>query len=80
MRKHVLIMQFLLAAYALPGCDTVCQYHGIGKKTFIKVLQLHPLLHLLDPDANIDDVIAEIEIFMGMRYGIQKDTNMSEKK
>lgn len=53
---------------------------ALERKTFIKVLQLHPLLHLLDPDTNIDDVIAEIAIFMGMRYGIQKDTNMSEKR
>ena len=51
-QKHILIIDSLLATHAVSGCDTIRQYHGLGKKTVIKVLQSHPLLHLLDPDAN----------------------------
>ena len=43
-KKHELIIDFLLA---------VCQCHVIRKKTVIKVLQLHPLVNLLYPDATM---------------------------
>ena len=40
--KHGAIIDSVLAAHALSGCDTVCHYLGIGKKTVIKTLYQQP--------------------------------------
>ena len=76
-QKHESIIDSLLAAHALSGCDSVCHYQGIGKKTVIKVLHLQPLVHLLNPDASIDNVMTEATAFMGMCYGIEAGSTMS---
>ena len=78
--KHKLIKGSLLAAYALSGYDSVCHYQGIGKKTVIKVLQMMSLVHLDDPDADIDDVLKEATTFIGLCYGIESGSSMSEKR
>lgn len=31
---HGNVIHCILAVHGLSGCDTVSQYHGIGKKTF----------------------------------------------
>ena len=79
-QKHESIIDSLLAAHALSGCDSVCHYQGIGKKTVIKVLHLQPLVHLLNPDASIDDVMTEATAFMGMCYGTEAGSTMSDKR
>ena len=79
-QKHKLIVSSLLAAYVLSGCDSVCHYQGIGKKTVIKVLQTMQLQHLLNPDAAIEDVLDEATRFMGLCYGIENGSTMSEKR
>ena len=38
-QSHTSIIPNLLAAHGLSGCDTVCAYFGIGKKTVINVLK-----------------------------------------
>ena len=78
--KHKSIISSILAAYVLSGCDSVCHYQGIGKKTVIKVLQIMTLKHLLDPEAAIEDVLEEATQFMGLCYGIESGSTMSEKR
>ena len=34
-QSHIKIMPNVLAAFGLSGCDTVCLYFGIGKKTVL---------------------------------------------
>ena len=34
-QSHIKIMPNVLAAFGLSGCDTVCSYFGIGKKTVL---------------------------------------------
>ncbi len=41
--KHKSLLSSLLAAHALTGCDSICCYHGIGKKTAIKVTKQRKL-------------------------------------
>ena len=78
--KHKSIISSLLAAYALSGCDSVCHYQDIGKKTVIKVLQMMPLQYLLDPEASTEDVLEKATQFMGLCYGIESGSTMSEKR
>ena len=53
------IIQDLLAAHALSGCDTTVCYFGIGKGTVVKTLktQNSPLSSLGNPNANMEDVL-----------------------
>ena len=37
-KKHGPVISQLLAAHAIPGCDTVGQLYGIGNVTVIKAL------------------------------------------
>ena len=43
--KNRTIMDDLLAAHGLTGCDTVAMYHGIGKGVTLKVLKTGKLSH-----------------------------------
>ena len=79
-QKHKSIVSSLLAAYVLSGWDSACHYQGIGKKTVIKVLQTMQLHHLLNPNAAIEDVLDEATRFMGLCYGIENGSTMSEKR
>ena len=37
-QRHIKIKPSILVAHGLSGCDTICSYFGIGKKTVINVL------------------------------------------
>ena len=52
----------------------------IGKKTVIKVLQMMPVQYLLDPEASTEDVLEKATQFMGLCYGIESGSTMSEKR
>ena len=78
-RKHSLIMPFILQAHALSGCDSVCRMHGIGKPTVIKAMHKKPLTLLGNPDAKIDDVVQEATEFIGICYNTN-GTDMSSKR
>ena len=56
--KHSGIVQQLIAAHAVSGCDTVGCYHGIGKTKVVKALSAGIEFNYLgDPKASLDDVL-----------------------
>jgi hypothetical protein len=81
-QKHEDIVEGLLAAHALTGCDTVASCFGIGKGTAIKVLrQGKPLTLLGVLDSPIDDVAAQATVFMAACYGHENTTgSMSDTR
>ncbi len=77
--KHASIVQHVLAAHALSGCDTVACLYGNGKARAIKVLQKGcTLLNLGNPNAHISDVITEATLFVAATYGSRVAGNMSD--
>ena len=57
------IVEVVLAAHSLPGCDTVASCIGIGKGTAIKVLRGgKPLICLGDSDALFEVVVANKQL------------------
>ncbi|KAL7381542.1 hypothetical protein ABVT39_007554 [Epinephelus coioides] len=46
--KHSQIVKNLLPAHAIPRCDNVASYHGLGKDTVIKVLKAGYELSAID--------------------------------
>ena len=52
--KHRSIDPQLFSAHALPGCDNVASYFGIGKTNVVKVLEAgNRLNHLGNPSVNL---------------------------
>ena len=72
------INQYLLAAHALSGCDTVSSLHGIGKaKVLQKLQQGYSLSHLGNMNAIISDVQQRAAVFVGACYGANVTDTMS---
>ena len=69
--KYSTIVDQLLPAHALVGCDTVSQMCGIGKRRVLKVIRL------LNPPKNLGKVFEESVRFNVACYGSPKRTNMS---
>ena len=67
--KHKGIVEQLLAAHALSGCDSVENIYGIGKGKIIKKLQEGKQLLLLGlVDVSMDSIISEATRFIGSCY------------
>jgi predicted small secreted protein len=69
---HHDIMQNLLAAHGLTGCDTVATYFGIGKPiTVLKLLgnTMHNLDALGNTNNSLDDAINQAVPFVLSCYG-----------
>ena len=72
--KHSGIVQQLIAAHVVFGCDTVGCYHGITKTNVVKALSAGiELNHLGDPEASLDDVTKESTHFIRACYGQKSD-------
>ena len=70
--QHRDIVPNLLAAHALSGCDTVAQFHGIGKATILKKLKAGFALKAVGiVEANIEDVLRESTLMISSCYGHQ---------
>ena len=68
--KHVGIVENILPAHALSGCDTVACCYGIGKGTIVKTLRSgHTLSHLGLLESPLESVISQATIFMSACYG-----------
>jgi predicted aminopeptidase len=79
--KHYYIIQQLLAAHALTGCDTVRCYFGVGKVKSVKVMQAgHKLDSIGQPESEQAIVIREETKFIAACYGekVGPDDNMSD--
>jgi len=58
--KHSIVVDQLLPAHALSGCDKVSQMCGIGKGTVLKVKRsLSPLNNLGKVTARMDEVLEQ---------------------
>ena len=67
--QHRDIVPNLLAAHALSGCDTVAQFHGIGKATILKKLKAGFALKAVGiVEANIEDVLRESTLIISSCY------------
>ena len=76
--KHPDIIDNILAAHVLSGCDTVSSLWGVGKAKIIKVLKTGKKLETLGQiEAPLDDVIAECTSFIACCYGEPKETDMT---
>ncbi len=76
--KHPGILQDLLPAHILTGCDTVSYLWGIGKITAIKVLKSGlPLRKLGCVDEAMNAVVAEATKFIAACYGFPGETTMT---
>jgi hypothetical protein len=69
--KHQAVMNNLLAAHALTGCDTVATYFGIGKGVALKALKsnAHNLSKVGDTNSSLQDAIQQSTRFMLSCYG-----------
>ncbi len=79
-QQHKSLLSSLLAANAFTGCDSACCYHGIGKKTAIKVTKQRKLFFLGELSSDIQDVVSEATAFIGDCYGISDGETMSDKR
>ena len=80
--KNKDIVQSLLAAHAVSGCDTIGRYHGIGKWTFFKYLRVSlKLCHLGKLGSDFNLVQNECTLLVSSCYGFPSEsvTDMQNK-
>ena len=77
--KHSEIVERILPAHALSGCDTVASYFGIGKATVLKTLRSGHSLNLLGaPGHSMESVIQQATSIISACYG-QTNYNVRDK-
>ena len=77
-KKHGPVISQLLAAHAIPGCDTVGQLYGIENVTVIKaILGGQQKKAIGEVNAKLDDITAECTQFIDACYGCKNGVNMS---
>lgn len=80
-QKHSEIIEGILPAHALSGCDTVASYFGIGKATVLKMLRSGHSLDLLGaPGHTMESVIQQATCFISACYGQTNCSTMSEAR
>ncbi|KAI9528029.1 hypothetical protein NQZ68_024785 [Dissostichus eleginoides] len=79
--KHSEIVENLLPAHAISGCDTVASYYGLGKGSVIKVLKAgYQLSAIGNMDAPFQQVLDPATAFISACYGIKENTDMSHTR
>ncbi len=65
-RKHHMVVEHVLSAHGLSGCDTVATYFGIEKLTVLKILkkEMYILSKVDDIRSSLPDVIDQSTAFM----------------
>jgi hypothetical protein len=80
-QKHSEIVEGILPAHALSGCDTVASYFGIGKATVLKTLRSGHSLKLLGaPGHSMESVIQQATSFISACYEQTNCSTMSETR
>ena len=69
--KHHSLTSFLPAVHALTGCDSTNRFHGIGKKTALKVATHRQLPSMGLIDADRETLMTEATTFIEWCYGIE---------
>ncbi|KAJ4940719.1 hypothetical protein JOQ06_027014 [Pogonophryne albipinna] len=79
--KHSEIVENLLPAHAISGCDTVASYYGLGKGSVINVLKAgYQLSAIGNMDAPFQQVLDPATAFISACYGIKESTDMSHTR
>ncbi len=80
-QKHSEIVEEILPAHVLSGCDTVASYFGIGNAVYSKTLRSGHSLNLLGaPGHSIEYVIQHAPTFISACYGQTNCSTMSEAR
>ena len=75
--KHPDIVDKILAAHVLSGCDTVLSLWSVRKGMIIKVLRTGKKLEILGQrGVQLDDVIVECIFFIARCYGEPKESDI----
>ena len=80
--KNRTIMDNLLAAHGLTGCDTVAMYHGIGKGVTLKVLRTSnlSLSKIGDITVSIEEDVVQATHFILSCYGRHECTSLTDAR
>ena len=80
--KNRTIMDNLLAAHGLTGCDTVAMYHGIGKGVTLKVLRTSnlSLSKIGDITVSIEEAVVQATHFILSCYGRPECTSLTDAR
>lgn len=79
--KHTQIVEHLLPAHAISGCDTVASYYGLGKGSVIKALKDgYDLSAIGNMDAPLQQVLEQATAFISACYGIKESMDMSHTR
>ena len=76
------VMENLLAAHGVTGCDTVATYFGIGKGLALKVLRskVHSLNHVGNISSSLEDAIHQSKHFILSCYGHSDCKTLTEAR
>ena len=81
LQKHSEIVERILPAHTLSGCDTGASYFGIEKATVLKPLRWGHSLNLLGtPRHSMEYVIQQATSFISAGYGQTNCSTMSETR
>lgn len=80
--KNRTIMDDLLAAHGLTGCDTVAMYHGIGKGVTLKVLRTGKLSlsKVGDITVSVEEALVQATHFILSCYGRPECTSLTDAR
>jgi hypothetical protein len=80
-KKHKDIVEEILPAHALSGCDTVACCFGIGKGTVLKILRSGYSLRLLgNIDSQQSEIVRQATKIISACYGAKNTNSMSETR
>ena len=80
-KKHCNIINNLLPAHAISGCDTVACYYSVGKGSVLKNLKAgHDLSAIGNADIPFEQVVKQATAFISACYGIKNSTDMSHTR
>ncbi|KAK5909428.1 hypothetical protein CesoFtcFv8_003358 [Champsocephalus esox] len=75
------MVENLLPAHAISGCDTEASYYGLGKGSVIKVPKAgYELSAIGNTDAPFQQVLYQATAFISACYDIKENTDMSHTR
>ena len=79
--NHTQVVEHLLPAHAISGCDTVASYYGLGKCSVIKALKAgYDLSAIGNVESPFQQVFDQATAFISACYGISDSTDMSQTR
>ena len=80
--KNPAVMEDILAAHGLTGCNTVATYHGIGKGIALKVLRSGglSLSKFGDITSSVEDALGQSTSFIMSCYGYLESASLTDAR